>query len=64
MGEPYPWHTQGGIHTEPILRALGLPFAHATDPDKVAKQIKDAHMLSLSSLSPVALLLERELMED
>jgi len=64
MGEPYPWHTQGGIHTEPVLRALGLPFAHATDPNKVAQQIKDAHMLSLSSLSPVALLLERELMED
>lgn len=64
MGEPYPWHTQGGIHTEPVLRALGLPFAHAHDPAKVAKQISDAHTLALSSLSPVALLLERDLMED
>ena len=64
IGEPYPWHTQGGILTEPVIRALGLPFARAIDPNKVAKQIKDAHTLALSSLSPVALLLERELMED
>ena len=32
FGEPYPWHTQGGIVTEPVLRALGLPFDHARDP--------------------------------
>ena len=32
FGEPYPWHTQGGIVTEPVLRALGLPFEHARDP--------------------------------
>ena len=64
MGEPYPWHTQGGIVTEPVLRALGIPFEHARDPDKVGKQIREAHTLSLSSLSPVALLLTRDLMED
>lgn len=64
MGEPYPWHTQGGIVTEPVLRALGIPFDHAHDPAKVAKQIKEAYTLSMSSLSPVALLLSRELMED
>ncbi len=32
FGEPYPWHTQGGIVTEPVIRALGLPFEHARDP--------------------------------
>lgn len=64
MGEPYPWHTQGGIVTEPILRALGIPFEHARNPDEVGKQIREAHTLSLSSLSPVALLLTRDLMED
>lgn len=63
MGEPYPWHTQGGIVTEPVLRALGVPFDYARDPDKVARQIREAHTLSLSSLSPVALLLSRDLME-
>ncbi len=64
MGEPYPWHTQGGIVTEPILRALNIPFDYARDPLTVGKQIKQAYTYSLSSLSPVALLLSRDLMED
>jgi sulfopyruvate decarboxylase subunit alpha len=63
-GEPYPWHTQGGIHTEPVLRALGIPFKYARDPAKVGLQIKQALTFAQSSLSPVALLLDRELMED
>lgn len=63
-GEPYPWHTQGGIVTEPVLRALGIPFEYARDPAKVAKQIREAYTFSQSSLSPVALLLTRDLMED
>lgn len=64
MGEPYPWHTQGGIVTEGILRALNVPFDYARDPTKVAKQIKEAHIYSLSAMQPVALLLSRDLMED
>ncbi|MEM7343587.1 MAG: thiamine pyrophosphate-binding protein [Chloroflexota bacterium] len=64
MGEPYPWHTQGGIVTEPILRSLGIPFDYARDPNQVAKQIREAQTLAMSSLSPVALLLTRDLMED
>lgn len=63
-GEPYPWHTRGGIVTEEVLRALGIPFEHARDPAKVAKQILEAYTFSQSSLSPVALLLTRDLMED
>ncbi len=64
MGEPYPWHTQGGIVTEPILRALNIPFDYARDSKLVGKQIKQAYTYSLSALSPVALLLSRDLMED
>jgi sulfopyruvate decarboxylase subunit alpha len=63
-GEPYPWHTRGGIVTEPVLRALEIPFEYARDPQKVAKQIREAWTFSQSSLSPVALLLTRDLMED
>jgi sulfopyruvate decarboxylase subunit alpha len=62
-GEPYPWHTQGGIVTEPVLRALGLPFEYARDPLRVGQQIVEAQTLAWSSLSPVALLLTRDLME-
>lgn len=64
MGEPYPWHTQGGIVTEPVLRALNIPFDYARDPKTVGKQIKQAYTFSQSALSPVALLLSRDLMED
>ena len=63
-GEPYPWHTRGGIVTEPVLRALEIPFEYARDPVTVAKQIREAWTFSQSSLSPVALLLTRDLMED
>ncbi len=64
IGEPYPWHTQGGIVTEPVLRALNIPFDYARDPKLVGKQIKQAYTYSESALSPVALLLSRDLMED
>lgn len=63
IGEPYPWHTQGGILTEPVLRGLSIPFEYMRTPEEVARKIKDAHTFSLSSLSPVALLLTRDLME-
>lgn len=63
-GEPYPWHTRGGMVTEDVLRALSIPFECARDPHNVGKQIREAYALSQSSLSPVALLLTRDLMED
>ena len=63
-GEPYPWHTRGGIVTEGVLRALGIPFEYARHPDQVGKQIREAWTFSQSSLSPVALLLTRDLMES
>lgn len=64
MGEPYPWHTRGGIVTAGVLQALGIPYAVADDPAKVGRQIRQTHALSLSSLGPAALLLSRDLMED
>lgn len=63
-GEPHPWHTRGGIVTEGVLRALGIPFEYARNPLEVGRQIHEAHTFSQSSLSPVALLLTRDLMEE
>jgi sulfopyruvate decarboxylase subunit alpha len=63
MGEPYPWHTQGGIVTEPVLRGLGIAFDYARDPSQIARQIQEAYTFSRSSLTPAALLLTRDLME-
>lgn len=62
MGEPDPWQTQGGRLTEPVLKALGIPCEHLTDPLAVERQISEAQVLAESSLSPVALLLTRQLL--
>src|SRR5690348_4482841 len=62
IGERDPWQTQGGRFTEPILKALAIPYDHLTDPSNVERQIQEAQALAESSLTPVALLLSRELM--
>ncbi len=61
-GEKDPWQTQGGLVTEPILRALNIPTWHLTNPADVPRRIKDAQTLALAALHPVAVLLTRELM--
>src|SRR5579859_6881586 len=62
FGEKDPWQTQGGAVTEPILRALNIPYDFLTDPSRVEKQIAEAQTWAASSLHPAALLLTRELM--
>src|SRR5246127_3210971 len=36
FGERDPWQTQGGIATEPVLRALRIPYAFLDSPETVA----------------------------
>lgn len=62
FGERDPWQTQGGMVTEPLLRALGIPYAFLDDPATVAKRIAEAETWADASLHPAALLLTRELM--
>ncbi len=62
MGEKDPWQTQGGLATEPILRALNIPIWHLNTPDDIYRRLKDAQTLAIASLHPVAVLLSRELM--
>jgi len=62
FGEPDPWQTQGGVATEPLLRALGIQCEFLDDPSHVERRIADAQTLAYSSLHPVALLLTRKLM--
>ncbi len=62
MGEKDPWQTQGGMATEPILRALNIPIWHLNSPADIERRLKDAQTLALASLHPVAVLLSRELM--
>lgn len=62
LGEKDPWQTQGGLATEPILRALNIPIWHLTSTADIYQRLKDAQTLAHASLHPVAVLLSRELM--
>src|SRR5260370_39591964 len=62
FGERDPWQTQGGNVTEPLLRAMKIPYSFLDAPAFVEKRITQAHTLAESSLQPVALLLTRDLM--
>lgn len=62
FGEKDAWQTQGGLATEPLLRAMNIPIWHLTSPGDAARRIKDAQTLAHASLHPVAILLSRELM--
>jgi sulfopyruvate decarboxylase subunit alpha len=62
FGEKDPWQTQGGNVTEPVLRALGIPYFLLDAVESVKKRIRHAQTLTESSLQPVAILLTRDLM--
>jgi sulfopyruvate decarboxylase subunit alpha len=62
FGERDPWQTQGGNVTEPVLRALGIPYSFLDSSETVKRRIRQAQALAESSLQPVALLLTRDLM--
>jgi sulfopyruvate decarboxylase subunit alpha len=62
FGERDPWQTQGGSATEPLLRALGIPYAFLDQPDTVERRIAEAQTWAYASLHPAALLLTRQLM--
>lgn len=63
IGEHYPWHTQGGIMTEPLLRSMNIPYEVVRKPQDAERLVKDGLHYAQISLSPTALLLPAELME-
>lgn len=62
LGERDPWRTRGGKATRPVLDALGIVWDELASPDEVERKVGKAMALAQSSLSPVALLLGRDLM--
>jgi sulfopyruvate decarboxylase subunit alpha len=62
LGERDPWQTEGGRYTRRILDALGIVRDDLVDPEDVGVKVEKAMTLAQSSLSPVALLLSRDLM--
>ena len=62
LGERDPWQTEGGKFTRRVLDALGIVHEELVAPASVGRQVAKAMTLAHSSLSPVALLLTRDLM--
>ena len=62
LGERDPWQTEGGRYTRRVLDALNILWTELSDPDEAEPQIRKAMTLAHSSLSPVAVLLTRDLM--
>src|ERR1043166_7520074 len=62
FGERDPWQTQGGGATEPVLRALGIPYTFLDNSATAEKRIAEAQTWAYASLHPAAVLLTRELM--
>src|SRR6202140_974124 len=62
FGEKDPWQTEGGKYTRPVLDALHIAHDDLGRPDDVQPKIAHAMTLAHASLSPVALLLQRNLM--
>lgn len=53
-------HSQIGVVTEPVLRALGIAYELADRLSEVQAQVFDAQMLASISKRPVALLLNKD----
>ncbi|MGH2827465.1 MAG: thiamine pyrophosphate-binding protein [Actinomycetota bacterium] len=62
LGEPDPWQTEGGRYTRHVLDALHIVHGELHDPATVEHEVTEAMTLAQSSLTPVALLLTRDLM--
>ena len=62
LGEPDPWQTEGGRYTRHVLDSLRIVHDELRDPADVDSKVGKAMTLAQSSLSPVALLLTRDLM--
>src|ERR1041384_6764023 len=62
LGERDPWQTEGGRFTRRVLDSLGIVRDDLVTPEEVEPKVAKAVALAHSSLSPVALLLSRDLM--
>src|SRR5579875_3805301 len=62
LGERDPWQCQGGMSTIPVLRSLNIPHYELDERTTVERRIVSAQCLAEASLTPVALLLTRQLM--
>lgn len=62
LGERDPWQTEGGRFTRRVLDALNIQWDVLEEPEDAGVKVAGAMTLAQSSLSPVAVLLTRDLM--
>jgi sulfopyruvate decarboxylase subunit alpha len=62
LGERDPWQTEGGRFTRRVLDGMGIVREELVHPEDAQAKVAKAITLAHSSLSPVALLLSRDLM--
>jgi sulfopyruvate decarboxylase subunit alpha len=62
LGERDPWQTEGGKFTRRVLDSLTIVHDDLLAPEQVPARVAQAMTLAQASLSPVALLLSRDLM--
>jgi sulfopyruvate decarboxylase subunit alpha len=62
LGERDPWQTEGGRYTRRVLDALGIVRDDLRSAEDVETKVAHAVTLANAALSPVALLLSRDLM--
>jgi sulfopyruvate decarboxylase subunit alpha len=62
LGERDPWQTEGGRFTRRVLDALTIQHVEVSSSDDAERTVSKAMTLAQSSLSPVAVLLTRDLM--
>jgi sulfopyruvate decarboxylase subunit alpha len=62
LGEKDPWQTEGGRVTRHLLDSLRIVRDELSHVDHVEHKVSKAMILAQSSLTPVALLLTRDLM--
>src|SRR2546430_5258017 len=62
FGEKDPWQTEQRKYTRPVLDAWHIAHDDMRPPDEAESKVAHAMTLAQASLSPVALLLQRDLM--
>ena len=62
LGERDPWQTEGGKFTRRVLDALNIVHEELVEPGEVCTRVAQAATLAQASLSPVVVLLSRDLM--
>jgi sulfopyruvate decarboxylase TPP-binding subunit len=64
LGERYDYHGATRMVTEPVLRALGIPFHVLFDPADIRRVIAEAHATVVGQRIPVGILVPSHVIRE